>query len=212
MYRILGSDGKQYGPVDADTLRQWIADGRANAQTQVFAEGGTAWVALGSLPEFAVPGAGPAFPPDFMSAGDTNAARERALRLANPVGWALIVIGILGVLMSIGLLIWTAIFGVESNPFAERLLSGGEMSDAMRAGQKAGYFGALVVGIGWAAFIAFAGVKLRRLESWGLVLTGVILSLLPCCGTQFPLCLLSLPVGIWALVVICRADVKSQFS
>ena len=44
MYRILGGDGKQYGPVDADTLRQWIADGRANAQTQVFAEGGTAWV------------------------------------------------------------------------------------------------------------------------------------------------------------------------
>jgi hypothetical protein len=212
MYRILGGDGKQYGPVNADTLRQWIADGRANAQTQIFVEGSSAWVALGTLPEFAVAGAGPAFPPDFTSMADAGAARERALRLANPAGVALIVTGILGVLMSIGLLIWTIIFGVESNPFAERMLSGGEMSEAMRAGQKAGYFGALVVGIGWAAFIAFAGVKLRRLESWGLVLTGAILTLLPCCGTQFPLCLLSMPVGVWTLVVIFRADVKSQFS
>ena len=212
MYRILGGDGKQYGPVDADTLRQWIADGRANAQTQVFAEGGTAWVPLGSLPEFAVPGAGPAFPPDFTNAGDAGAARERALRLVNPAGWALIVIGILGVLMSIGLLIWTIIFGVESNPFAERMMSGQQMSDAMKAGQKVGYFGALVVGIGWAAFIAFAGVKLRRLESWGLVLTGTILTLLPCCGTQFPLCLLSMPVGIWALVVLNKPEVKASFT
>lgn len=51
MYKILGGDGKEYGPISADVLRQWIAEGRANAQTQVQPEGG-AWIALGQLPEF----------------------------------------------------------------------------------------------------------------------------------------------------------------
>jgi hypothetical protein len=53
MYKILGGDGKEYGPVSADTLRQWMAEGRANAQTQVLPEGAGSWVALGALPEFA---------------------------------------------------------------------------------------------------------------------------------------------------------------
>jgi hypothetical protein len=53
MYTILGGDGKEYGPIPAETLRQWINEGRANALTKVRVEGGTAWVALGQLPEFA---------------------------------------------------------------------------------------------------------------------------------------------------------------
>ena len=47
MYKILGGDGKEYGPISADTLRQWVSEGRANAQTQVQVEGGTGWTALG---------------------------------------------------------------------------------------------------------------------------------------------------------------------
>ena len=53
MYKILGSDGKEYGPVTADQLRQWVVEGRANAQTQTFVEGATEWKPLGTLPEFA---------------------------------------------------------------------------------------------------------------------------------------------------------------
>jgi len=53
MYKILGGDGKEYGPVSAETLQQWITEGRANAQTQVQVEGGSGWVALGQVPEFA---------------------------------------------------------------------------------------------------------------------------------------------------------------
>ena len=53
MYKILGGDGKEYGPVSAETLHQWVAEGRANAQTQVQLEGSSAWTALGRLPEFA---------------------------------------------------------------------------------------------------------------------------------------------------------------
>jgi len=52
MFKILGNDGNEYGPVAADTVRQWLREGRANAQTLVQSGDGR-WLALGSLPEFA---------------------------------------------------------------------------------------------------------------------------------------------------------------
>jgi len=53
MYKILGSDGNEYGPATAGQLRQWIAEGRANAQTPTLAPGAPEWKPLGVLPEFA---------------------------------------------------------------------------------------------------------------------------------------------------------------
>jgi len=53
MYRIVGKDGQQYGPVSAEQLRSWIAENRANAQTLVQADGTQEWKPLGSFPEFA---------------------------------------------------------------------------------------------------------------------------------------------------------------
>jgi hypothetical protein len=53
MFKIIGTDGKQYGPVSADQLRRWIVEGRANASTLVQAEGSTDWKPLSSFPEFA---------------------------------------------------------------------------------------------------------------------------------------------------------------
>src|SRR5262245_2237764 len=52
MYKIIGADGKEYGPVTADQVRQWIAQGRVNAQTHAAAQGMTEWRPLGSFPEF----------------------------------------------------------------------------------------------------------------------------------------------------------------
>jgi Domain of unknown function (DUF4190)/GYF domain 2 len=53
MYKIVGADQKEYGPVTAEELRRWVAEGRADAQTRVQREGGTEWKLLGALPEFA---------------------------------------------------------------------------------------------------------------------------------------------------------------
>lgn len=52
MYRIVGADQKEYGPVSADQVRQWIAEGRANGQTLVRFEDGP-WKPLSTYPEFA---------------------------------------------------------------------------------------------------------------------------------------------------------------
>ncbi len=55
MFKIIGGDGRQYGPVSADQIRQWIAEGRANSQTMAQAEGTVEWKPLGQFPEFASP-------------------------------------------------------------------------------------------------------------------------------------------------------------
>lgn len=52
MYKIIGTDGKEYGPINASQIRQWVAENRANAQTLVQPEGSTGWNPLGGLPEF----------------------------------------------------------------------------------------------------------------------------------------------------------------
>jgi len=54
MYRMIGADGREYGPISAEQLRQWIGQGRADASTRVLAEGASEWKPLGSLPEFSM--------------------------------------------------------------------------------------------------------------------------------------------------------------
>jgi len=52
MYIIIGADGREYGPVTADQVRQWILEGRANAQTKVRTEAAPEWKLLAEFPEF----------------------------------------------------------------------------------------------------------------------------------------------------------------
>jgi TM2 domain-containing membrane protein YozV len=51
MYRIIGADGQQYGPVTAEQARRWLAENRLNLQTLVQVEGTQEWKALGAFPE-----------------------------------------------------------------------------------------------------------------------------------------------------------------
>ena len=54
MYRIIGADQKEYGPITLDQIRRWIAEGRINAQTKVQPEGAAEWKTLAEVPELAV--------------------------------------------------------------------------------------------------------------------------------------------------------------
>jgi hypothetical protein len=53
MFTIIGADQKQYGPVSADEVRQWIRDGRADGRTMALAQGTSEWKPLSAFPEFA---------------------------------------------------------------------------------------------------------------------------------------------------------------
>lgn len=52
MYKIIGADQQEYGPISADQIRQWISEGRVNGKTQVCAEGSQEWKPLEMYPEF----------------------------------------------------------------------------------------------------------------------------------------------------------------
>jgi hypothetical protein len=62
MYRIIGGDQKEYGPVSADEIRQWIAQGRAGGQTLVRLDDAP-WKPLVTFQEFAADLPGPTAPP-----------------------------------------------------------------------------------------------------------------------------------------------------
>ncbi len=65
-----------------------------------------------------------------------------------------------------------------------------------------------IVGLAVAAFIIFAALKMRDLRQWELSLAASIVAMIPCVS---PCCILGLPIGIWALVVLLRPDVKEAF-
>jgi hypothetical protein len=95
MYKILGSDGSEYGPVSVEKIKQWIQEYRVEQKTPVMPDGGKDWVFLGTLPEFA----GYFAPQKGESSGATKSRRQwqRAmgfgLLLAALVVGALIILG-----------------------------------------------------------------------------------------------------------------------
>lgn len=73
MYKMIGADGREYGPVTAEQLRQWIVQGSADAQTRVQGEGSPDWKPLSAFPEFAAALAGSRAAPPIQGAAPTTA-------------------------------------------------------------------------------------------------------------------------------------------
>jgi hypothetical protein len=104
MHKIIGADQKEYGPISADQLRQWVTEGRVNGQTRVQAADATEWKTMAELPEFAFlfPKAPPP-PPPPMRAVFNEAFGAPITPLPSPPGtsqmavWGM-VLGILAVL------------------------------------------------------------------------------------------------------------------
>ena len=67
MFKILGSDGKEYGPVTRGNVIEWIRDGRANLETKARRSDETEWKTLADFPEFVPTGTTPAFVPPSLT-------------------------------------------------------------------------------------------------------------------------------------------------
>jgi TM2 domain-containing membrane protein YozV len=67
MFNIIGADGKQYGPVTAEQIRQWVSEGRANGSSRIQPVDSAGWTTLAMSPAFAdlfgTPGTPPAMTP-----------------------------------------------------------------------------------------------------------------------------------------------------
>ncbi len=95
MYKLIGADGKEYGPVSAEAVREWIVQGRANAETRVLPEGGTEWRTLAQVPELAqalYAGAAPPSPAPFA---------VPAYRRTNTLAQAGLAMGVLSVTLGL---------------------------------------------------------------------------------------------------------------
>lgn len=197
MYRIIGADQKEYGPVTAEQLRQWLAEGRVNTQTQVRAEGTTEWKALGSIPEFAAvsPGAPPAMP-TMPTPGPQVAERVQGPAIG------LMVVAVVGALVQVASLIL--------HVAGSSILAHGQMPNQAWANMFSGTIGvvAAVIGLLVSGVIFLGAMKMKSLESYGLAMAASIIAMIPCFS---PCCLLGLPIGIWALVVLSKPEVKSAF-
>lgn len=199
MYKIIGADGKEYGPITAEQLRQWIAEGRANAQSQILAEGTTEWRPLSEFPEFAAlpvstpggPGALPGYQVSTTGAADRVSAPAIGLIVVAAVGFLIQALGL--VMNALGVT-----FGqMEGGQEAWMNLASGSI------GIVSSIIGILISGL-----ILFGALKMRKLESYGLAMASSIVAMIPCIS---PCCILGLPIGIWALVVLTKPEVKGAF-
>jgi hypothetical protein len=137
-YKIIGGDRKEYGPVTAEQLRQWVAEKRANAQTLAQPEGGAEWKPLYSWPEFADLAGGlvPLLPPVTPGAAvpppppETVLGRDYELDILNCISrsWALLQRHFWPI-VGISLLVWLAqsavgqILGLFAQPFVKDALT-----------------------------------------------------------------------------------------
>ncbi len=197
MYKIIGADQKEYGPVSAEQLRQWLAEGRVNALTQVLPEGATEWKALGDLPEFAAAARAPIPAITVVPAPGPDAAE----RVKGPAT-GLIVTAVLGAIAQVVSLIFH--FAGAS------IMAKSQVPKEAWANMFSGTVGVVscVIAILLSGLILAGALKMKKLESFGLAMTASIVAMVPCLS---PCCLLGLPIGIWALVVLSKPEVKTAF-
>ena len=65
-----------------------------------------------------------------------------------------------------------------------------------------------IVNLALGVVVIVGAVKMKNLESYGFAMASAIIAMVPCIS---PCCLLGLPFGIWALVVLSDAGVKAAF-
>lgn len=65
-----------------------------------------------------------------------------------------------------------------------------------------------ILGIVISAVIFIGATKMKNLQSYGFAMAAAILALIPC----FACCLLGWPIGIWAIVVLVKPEVKAAFT
>ncbi len=64
------------------------------------------------------------------------------------------------------------------------------------------------IGLLIAGVIIYASMEMKKLKQWGLAVAASILAMVPCIS---PCCIIGLPMGIWALVVLMKDEVKAAF-
>jgi len=153
MYKIIGADGKEYGPISADQLRQWISQGRVNAATQVRLEGNSGWKTLSDFPELSPAPSATSAPPPFAATGQgipVGTSRTSGMAIAS------LVLGLLGLFTCGVTALVGLIFGILAQVNIKR--SNGRLS-----GSGLAIAGICISGIFLLMLPVFAGLMLPAL-------------------------------------------------
>ncbi|MBA4150904.1 MAG: DUF4339 domain-containing protein [Verrucomicrobia bacterium] len=207
MYKIIGADQREYGPITSEQMQQWIAEGRVNAQTLVWSETSANWKPLSSYPELAggIPGYVPGTVTPAAAAYGFEGDRPAALdKVSGPS---------IGLYVTAGLGLFAAGAGLLINLFGVGIGAagmGGSPETERFAQMMGGTLGIVgnILGIVVSIVIFLGANKMRKLESYGFSMAASIIAMIPCIS---PCCLVGLPIGIWAIVVLNKPEVKSQF-
>jgi hypothetical protein len=144
------------------------------------------------------------YPPPGTPGPPVGIDRAAAAAKVNPPAIALMIVAglaIMGQLLSIVMnMVGAAMpFGMPGGSHeADRIMS--MMSGTL--GVVIGFLMLIVYGV-----VVYGAIKMRQLQNFALALTASIMVMLPCSCC----CVLGLPVGIWALVVLNDANVKQSF-
>jgi hypothetical protein len=140
MFKIIGADGKQYGPVTAEQIRQWLAEGRARPETLAQAEGTTDWKPLGQFPDFAATApAGVVPPPVAPSTPPVPPSPPAVCPAHNKMAVNGFVMGVISV--TIGLVCCGPVFGILGIIFSSIGLSQIEHGPATQTGKGLAVWG-----------------------------------------------------------------------
>jgi hypothetical protein len=194
-----------------------VGERRLNQATMASLEGEGIWKPLGQFAEFAdlfAAGVGaPAVASGGIYSADPAAARAAALKQVKVPALIMTIVAIVSILAFVANLAVAATgrdpgramieaFGINlPQPPPEQVEMQKKLVLPMAVGQ-------LVIGTIWNAFVIFGASRMKQLRSPGLAMTAAILATIPCCS----FCCTSLPFGIWALVVLAKTEVKSQFT
>ena len=208
-YTIIGGDQKQYSSVTADDIRRWIADSRLNAQSLAKEEHDTEWRSLSAFPEFAdILAAGSAPPPPLAAPmAGTGGGRDAALQLVKGPAIGLKVTAILGLVMVVvGLVV--NVMTLNGFHIGPQQMYDPQMQKLI--GTLGGSLGIVqnIIGGIVGVIVLLGAAKMQKLQNYQFALTASIVAMVPCIS---PCCLFGLPLGIWALVVLNKPEVKSHF-
>jgi predicted Zn finger-like uncharacterized protein len=133
-------------------------------------------------------------------------SRSAAADMVSGPATGLLVSGILTCLLG-ALLLVINLAGVGMGAGVQQPGAGGPNPQLVQ--MLSGTMGAIMnlISIGLGILVIVGSQKMKNLESYGLALTASILTVIPC----FTCCLWGLPLGIWALVVISKEEVKAAF-
>ena len=206
-YHFIGGDGKTYGPYSQEQMQQFMAENRMNAQTQVSADSG-AWQPAAQYPELAgTTGASPVpatrgvpVPHGMPQPMAANPAAAQAM-----VNGPAIFMMVLAVI-SLSLVPLSIVYQFTQGQDAYNDLPP-ELRDFLLQFSGVASVVSNVLSFIANILILIGALKMRKWQSYGLAMTASILCIL----CDWSCCCLGIGAGIWAIVVLCKPEVKAAF-